>query len=174
MRYFTGDEHYFHGRIIEYENRPYKSEKEMRKDLIVKNNEIVRPHDEVIHVGDFSMIGASQWEKLSGILKELNGTHHLIIGNHDECPWDKYLNVGFASVHTAMWWDNDGIVASHDPSAWTITKHKFPILLCAHIHKLFDVIKKDNTIVINVGVDVRGYKPISLDGIKNLAKEHLR
>jgi calcineurin-like phosphoesterase family protein len=169
MRYFTGDEHYFHHKIIEYENRPWPDEKKMRKGMIIKHNEIVRPEDEVIHAGDFAMVGASQWERLAGVLKELNGTHHLVVGNHDECPWDKYLNVGFSSVHTSMWWENEGIVVVHDPSAWTVTKHKFPITLCAHIHKLFDVIKKSDTIVINVGVDVRDYKPISLQGIKNIA-----
>ncbi len=169
MRYFTADQHYYHHKIIGYENRPYRNEKEMRSDLIIKHNETIRPQDEVIHVGDFAMVGTSQWERIGSVLKHLNGTHHLVIGNHDECNWDKYLNVGFASVHTSMWWEDDSIVCAHDPSAWTITKHKFKILLCAHVHQLFDIIKKDNTVVINVGVDVRGYKPISLEGVKNLA-----
>jgi calcineurin-like phosphoesterase family protein len=79
------------------------------------------------------------------------------------------LNIGFSSVHTSLWFDEDGIICCHDPSAWSITKHKFPILLCAHIHKLFDLIKKSDSVVINVGVDVRGYKPISMEGVKNLA-----
>ena len=169
MRYFTGDEHYFHRNIIEYEDRPYKSEKEMRSDLIIKHNEIIRQKDEVVHVGDFTMVGASQWEKIGSVLKHLNGIHHLVIGNHDECPWDKYLNVGFASVHTSLWFEDVGIICSHDPAAWAITKHKFPILVCAHVHKLFDLIKKDEGMVINVGVDVRGYKPISQEGVLNLA-----
>jgi calcineurin-like phosphoesterase family protein len=169
MKYFTGDEHYFHHKIIEYENRPYKDEKQMRSDLIIRHNEIVKKDDEVIHLGDFAMVGTSQWEKLGTVLSKLNGIHHLVVGNHDECPWDKYLNIGFSSVHTSLWFDEDGIICCHDPSAWSITKHKFPILLCAHIHKLFDLIKKSDSVVINVGVDVRGYKPISMEGVKNLA-----
>lgn len=174
MRYFTADQHYYHNKIIEYEDRPYPSEKQMRKDLIVKHNQVVSRTDEVFHVGDFAMVGTSQWERIGAVLKHLNGTHHLIIGNHDECNWDKYINVGFASVHSAMWWDQDGIACVHDPSAWTITKHSFPILICGHIHSLFTIIEKDDTIVINVGVDVNAFKPVSLTEIKRIAKNYVK
>ncbi len=167
--YFTADQHFFHKNIIRYCDRPYANEKQMRTDIITRHNQVVRPDDEVIHVGDFAMVGTSQWEKVGAVLKHLNGTHHLVIGNHDDCKWDKYIACGFSSVHSALWFKEDGICCVHDPSNWAVVQHNFDIMVCGHIHGLFDVIRESETKkVVNVGVDVRDFKPISMNQVKEL------
>jgi calcineurin-like phosphoesterase family protein len=160
MKWFTGDEHYFHHNIIEYCNRPYPNEPAMRKDLILRHNSRVALKDEVYHIGDFSMLGPSQWEKIGGVVRQLNGRHHLILGNHDECKPFTYINAGFTSVHTAFWFDR--FVLAHDPSVYCMLPEE-SILLCSHIHTLFDIIKDKK--VVNVGVDARDFYPVNIEQI---------
>jgi calcineurin-like phosphoesterase family protein len=177
MKYFTADEHYFHNNITKLNfgcNREkyFANEKDMRRQLIENHNSVVRTGDEVFHIGDFAMIGPSQAEKLHGILRNLNGVHHLILGNHDEIKPFSYVNAGFTTVHTAYWFEDDGIqfVLNHDPAVTCLVKDK--VLLCGHVHILFDHITKsadDHDIhVINVGVDVREYMPVSMQEIHEM------
>lgn len=78
--YLTSDEHYHHKNILVYQNRPFNSVEEMDQTLITNHNSIVKDHDSVIHIGDFSF-GKSQ-DFLKTALK-LNGTHYFMDGSHD-------------------------------------------------------------------------------------------
>lgn len=79
MRFYTADEHYFHKNIIEYQNRPFSSVKEMNETLIKNHNSVVGPKDTTYHIGD--MVFGSHWME---IVPRLNGSHVLIIGSHDK------------------------------------------------------------------------------------------
>lgn len=81
MTWFTSDEHYFHKRICEYAGRPFSSVDEMNYTLIINHNNLVGPYDHVYHLGDF---GFAPVDKLESVLSQLNGLHHLILGNHDK------------------------------------------------------------------------------------------
>lgn len=165
--YVTGDEHFSHHYILTYENRPYKNMNLMEQGIIDKHNQIVKPNDKVIHVGDFiPFLGPDRKHYFTKIMKKYqgHGIHHLVLGNHDEAPFEFYLNIGFVSVHSAMWFNYKGFrfVVVHDPAKYiAIPKKENQIILCGHIHSLFKIIKN----VINVGVDVWDYKPVSLDNI---------
>jgi calcineurin-like phosphoesterase family protein len=172
MIFFTADEHYYHRNVIRYCNRPFKDVNEMNNSFIKLHNEVVSPSDTIFHVGDFSMVGKSQHEMITAILKKLNGTHHLILGNHDEIKPFTYVNAGFTSVHTSYEIElpnhNDylklrslgyeKLILNHDPSMYCICKNA--VLVCGHVHTLFKIMKDKK--VINVGVDMWDYKPISL------------
>lgn len=175
MIFFTADEHYYHRNIIRYCNRPFKDLNEMHKTFIELHNEVVSPSDTVFHVGDFAMVGKNQHEMITAILKKLNGTHHLILGNHDKIKPFTYVNAGFTSVHTSYEIDlpylkrfslfpqqrslgYEKLILNHDPSVYCICKNT--ILVCGHIHTLFKVMKDKK--VINVGVDMWDYQPLSL------------
>ncbi len=169
MYFFTADEHYFHANIIlpTYCDRPYKSEKEMRLDIMSRHNDIVSPKDEVYHMGDFAMCGTSQWEKVAGMVSKLNGIHHLILGNHDYLKPFTYIRAGFTSVHTAFWIDVRGTryVMAHDPSVYCMIPDN-AILLCGHVHTLFKTIKNEQ--ILNVGVDVNDFSPLSFDQVREI------
>ncbi len=77
--WFTSDNHFGHANIIRFCNRPFKHVSEMNEKLISNWNEIIRPNDEVYHMGDFS------FERHADVTaKRLMGRKHLIRGNHDK------------------------------------------------------------------------------------------
>ena len=165
MRFWTADWHFFHKNIIKYCNRPFKNEKHMRNKIINNFNEIVRKEDTTFVLGDVAMLGGSQWEGLKGVIQKLNGTKHLIYGNHDEFRWQRYIDIGFTTVHSALWLEQDGlnVIMAHDPSVYCTLKPE-SVLLCGHIHTLFKSIPEQR--VVNVGVDVWDFKPITLDQVR--------
>jgi calcineurin-like phosphoesterase family protein len=65
-------------------------------------NNVVKPEDTVYVIGDFALIrGANPDEKISkleALTRSLNGTKHLIIGNHDKFESLEYICCGFDSV----------------------------------------------------------------------------
>ena len=160
MIYFTSDEHYFHGKVIEYCGRPWNDVNKMNNELIKLHNSIVSPKDTVYHLGDFAMLRKDQIQKIGPILNKLNGTHHLILGNHDEGKPFTYVNMGFASVHTALYVEE--FLCIHDPAMAAAVDEKQKVL-CGHIHQLTSWI---NNYILNVGVDVWGYTPVGIDSIR--------
>jgi calcineurin-like phosphoesterase family protein len=137
----------------------------MRKILIENFNDTVPEDGVCFFIGDMGMLGTSQWERLTGLLKKLNGAKHLILGNHDEMKPFRYVNIGFTSVHTSLQLilEIDGkrvkFVLNHDPCIWDLVPDD-TVLLCGHVHNLFKILPQKNT--INIGVDVWNYKPVSI------------
>jgi calcineurin-like phosphoesterase family protein len=78
--YFVSDTHYGHTNVIKYSKRPFGSVEEMNETLIENHNKIVKPGDEVYHLGDFAFLSD---DKTIDIIKRLNGNIHFIFGNHD-------------------------------------------------------------------------------------------
>ena len=158
MIYFSGCHHFQHANIIIHCGRNFINVGQMNRYMIDVHNEIVKPEDTVYMLGDFfwgrnSRSGNSV--KLESILKQMNGHKHLILGNHDEFSPFAYVRAGFESVHTSLMVEDFYLV--HDPAVSCIDRRqKF---LCSHVHDLF---KKQKN-VLNVGVDVWAYKPVSID-----------
>lgn len=164
--WFTADLHLGHENIIKYENRPFKSLWQMNETLIKNWNSRVAEDDTVFHVGDFcfknssKVVGrgegdikaSSEYEKL------LNGKIIFIRGNHDNnnstrTPIERIVLEG---------WGGKRILLIHNPNditAWD----KFDFVFCGHIHKLWKEKIIHNMRVINVGVDVRKFMPMSFD-----------
>jgi calcineurin-like phosphoesterase family protein len=137
----------------------------MRNKLIDNYNNTVKKDDTCFILGDVAMLGTSQWEHLKGIVQRLNGTKHLIFGNHDEFKWQRYVDIGFASVHSSLWLTDDGIdvVIAHDPAVFcAIERDK--VLLHGHIHTLYKSIPDQK--VVNVGVDMWNYTPTNMSLIR--------
>ena len=160
MKYFTADCHFSHQNIIKYCSRPYDMYKGMNASLISKWNDVVTTDDTVYVLGD--VFFGSHHNELKGILNRLNGTKILILGNHDLLtPW-QYIECGFQSVHTYLTVDIQGETFNliHDPASATTCKEVNPNRwLCGHVHTLFKQL--DDYRVINVGVDVNDFRPIS-------------
>lgn len=162
MIWFTADEHYDHEAIIAFENRPFKKLSHMKSALVKANNEIVDVDDDVFHIGDFSLRGINYKRWYEDLVSKLSGKHHLILGNHDRMgAWD-YVDVGFVTVHTAL--ELQEFVLIHDPAASIIDKTR--TFLCGHVHSLFTECKN----VINVGVDVRNFKPMPINEVRSIVR----
>jgi len=78
--FFVADEHYFHTRIIQYCDRPFRNEAEMREALIETHNAFVGKNDVTVHVGDFSL---GSTDRTVEVIRALNGRHVFVRGSHD-------------------------------------------------------------------------------------------
>ena len=71
MRYYIADCHFFHRSLNEkMDQRGFADAEEMNEYMIQKWNHKVRPRDEVVILGDFSM---EKGEKTNEILRRLHG-----------------------------------------------------------------------------------------------------
>lgn len=148
--YITADQHFFHGNIIRYCNRPFRNYREMNEFMIRRWNEIVKKDDIVIHLGDFAFKN-----KVNLIRPRLNGTIILIRGNHD-----RYVKEsdGFRIIEKNLIVDN--LILSHRP----LPKEEIPsgmINVFGHIHQHHAYSGKC------VCVEQTDYKPILLSSISN-------
>jgi calcineurin-like phosphoesterase family protein len=178
--WFTSDEHYDHKNIIAYSGRPFADVLEMQRELVARHNALVGDDDDVWHLGDFAL----NEKTIPGILSQLRGRHHLIVGNHDRChPCHKksegakrrYLLFGFASVqrevHMGPWILNHlpytGDSANEPRYPEWRPKDEGKVLLHGHVHELWKT--KDR--MINVGVDQWNYAPVSLATLEALVAD---
>lgn len=189
MIYFTSDQHFYHSNIINYSNRPFSSVEEMNEKLIANYNSLVSPDDVVYHLGDFSLA----LRPVEIYVARLNGTKHLILGNHDwahpahkksksgiERWTQKYIECGFTTVSLGGVYEFKELSApvhlSHMPyknlepgehgdkyAQWR-PEDKGLWLLHGHVHTQWKT--KGN--MINVGVDPWDYKPVSIEMIKTI------
>lgn len=82
--FFTSDSHFNHDKEFIYKSRGYSNRYEHNDALIAKINEVVRPQDTLIHLGDFCLnITPPEFEE---ILRRINCNNILYIwGNHNSC-----------------------------------------------------------------------------------------
>jgi calcineurin-like phosphoesterase family protein len=186
VKFFTSDLHFGHRNIIKYCDRPYNSVEWMNEELVANWNNMVLPEDTVYVLGDFSL--SKDWATKYG--PALNGTKHLIAGNHDHCHpihYKKnekkkqrmhklYHDAGFSSIQTELTLEIAGQTVklhhmpySNDHTADERYKDLRPKddggwLLHGHVHRAWKVREKQ----INVGVDVWGFKPVPILEIERI------
>ena len=174
MIYFTADLHIGHENIVKYCQRPFKNAGKM--NTILKNvfNDIVKEDDTTYFLGDLALFSETQKAALEQVIRNLNGKKKLVLGNHDIMNPFTYQEIGFAGVHTYLdryfkWEDNVYRVhLSHDPCVAQVPNS---IWICGHVHNIFKVSysKKLNNVIVNVGVDMWDFKPVSLKEVFELA-----
>jgi calcineurin-like phosphoesterase family protein len=156
--FVTADLHLGHQNIIKYCNRPFGTYHQMDSALIKNFNSVVSDEDTVFILGDFTM--SRNRDVISDYLGRMNGNKHLILGNHDRAKAFCYVDCGFQSVHTSFPLPEHNLIMAHDPSVSDACKALgFEKILCGHVHGLFTFQNK----VLNVGLDVHNYFPISLE-----------
>lgn len=185
MLYFTSDHHFWHANIIEYCKRPFESVEEMNRSMVQSWNDIVTPDDEVYYLGDFSMAARS----VEIFTPLLNGIKYLVPGNHDFChsyhkrsrkpealaKWIKqYEQWGWIvlpeQTNISIQEIGEVQLCHHPYSDADSEKDKYAAwrpkdngnwLLCGHVHDKWKTKGK----IINVGVDVWDFKPVSIPEI---------
>jgi calcineurin-like phosphoesterase family protein len=92
--FFTSDWHLFHENSLKFDQRPFKDIDHMHRVLINNYNACV-PEDGICYfLGD---MGFTNNEKFKSVIKQLNGTKVLILGNHDK-GYNAMYDVGFDVV----------------------------------------------------------------------------
>jgi len=153
--FFTADCHFDHANIIKYCNRPFKNIAHMNYEIVRRWNNVVSPEDLVYHVGDFAFKG-----QLNGRIfeKRLNGIIVHIRGNHDKNNGIKtYIDEAIMSF------GGKTVFVQHKPP---IDKNEIPVcdfVVCGHVHEKWKAkfVKDCNIPIINVGVDVWNFEPVS-------------
>lgn len=199
MIYFTSDSHFWHNNVIKYCNRPYETVEQMNEDMVKKWNNVIKPDDEVYHLGDFSLA----FRSVEIYSNRLIGKKYLIPGNHDVLhnynkksrikenrdKWIKsYEQHGWEVLPEQITVDFEGLGSvnlCHHPYAseyelkngdkyakWRpIDDGK--LLLNGHCHEKWKTSRSPKgTLMINVGVDVHGFYPVSLDKIIEIVKDN--
>lgn len=161
--FFVSDNHFDHKRIIDLCNRPFGSIEEMNSAMIDNWNAKVAPGDTVYHLGDFAF--AKTKERVTELLRKLNGTKHLITGNHDHEVVRKAK--GWNSVKTRRNVRINGIsvqfVLDHFPIEIWDKRHYGSIHLFGHIHER--TCETEKQLRHNVSVDMNEFTPISVEDV---------
>lgn len=195
MIYFTSDTHYWHNNVIRYCARPHASVEEMNEDMVLKWNQTVKPEDTVYVLGDFSLA----FRSVETFSSRLMGRKILIPGNHDFChsyhkksrtkenwiKWiEKYTEHGWtvaSEQFPAVLSELGEVIMCHHPYEDDSNKgdkyqkwrpvDEGKLLLCGHIHEKWQTKKSPKgTLMINVGVDVHGFVPVSETQLLEIAK----
>jgi len=170
--FFLGVWHLGHEACISYCNRPFKNTVKMDSTLIRNHNSIVSKEDTTYFLGDMSMRGSLYKDYLESNFRKINGRKILILGNHDRLNSLDYVNMGFESVHTSLEVRTSMLISYfliHDPATFCATPDT--PMICGHVHSLFKYYTVENTKkyhrrIVNVGVDVHNFYPVSLKEIK--------
>ena len=151
--WFTSDTHFADHRVLNIRPRPFASTAEMDAVLLANWNAAVQPGDEVWHVGDFARTAKAA----ADVLPRLNGTKHLLVGNNDP-PGVREL--GWASVadYREITLDGVTLVLCHYPFRSWNGQHRGAVNLHGHSHGRLAPMKRQ----VDVGVDVWGFRPVSL------------
>lgn len=189
--FYTSDTHFGHEKLLELDpgrKEAFGTVENMNETLAANWNAVVTPEDVVFVLGDVSMHGKNLRH-----FYHLNGTKVLINGNHDSTwggakhPYkhhadylkyfDAILDFSTGSLPPAK---KNGprlpVVMSHLPyDGDHYDKDRFEqfrlrdegtVLLHGHVHSLFrERFSKNNTLMINVGVDVWNWTPVHEDDL---------
>ncbi len=181
--YLISDTHFGHENIIKYCNRPFKDAEEMNEVVINNINRLVNQQDDLYILGDFALV--KDIEKLTSLIKRINGKLHFIRGNHDR-RLDKIAKV---SDYEILERDRYRFLLVHRPYAVRDLNlreihsvSKFPRewngwIIHGHEHNndlsTYPFINGDAK-TINVSVELTDYKPVSLEWILSLGLEGIK
>lgn len=162
MIYYTADPHFGYPEVIQQTGRPFQNIEEMDRTLIENWNRAVTDEDTIYLLGD---IGGHNTPFPAQQLAQLRGHKHLVRGNHDTgLEQQERLFDYFESV-SDLWELEDGgvhIVLCHYPMVHV----RGGYMIHGHLHDAqkegYDILRQLPR-VLNAGVDVNRYYPVTLE-----------
>lgn len=153
------DSHFGHAHLLDgpHPARPFASVAQMNAHLVEVWNSHVRPGDIVYHLGDVYLDDG--WRALQG----LQGTKHLILGNHDD-PRDPRLTEVFDDIHLWKVFADQRTVLTHLPmdlSPHSGLGDRFDRNIHGHLHHR----PAPSARHVCVSVEQTGYAPVNLDDL---------
>lgn len=182
--FFTSDTHFCHSNIIKFCNRPFENVYRMNDALVENWNNVVPKDAHVFHLGDVAL--NSPQKILNEILFKLNGTIHLVIGNHEKDALRKeHIRTRWETIHdiSEIYVQDDEvsqniqhIVMCHYPIAHWNGSHRGSWHLFGHVHGGLSNkgVIKHHPASMDVGVDCHNFTPISYNQIKEQIKEQIK
>ena len=176
--FFTSDEHYGHRNIIKFCKRPFTDLDDMHEGLIARHNEVVRPGDQVFHLGDMFW-RTYRWKDVRDVLERLNGEHYYVRGNHEEV-----VDINEKELERFFKWIKDrayieptggpkyGIVLDHFAGRVWHHSDKGSWQLYGHSHG--ELPEDHNLLSMDVGVDANNWYPVSLDTVRERMEKKMK
>ena len=184
--FYIADTHFGHKNVIGLSNRPFEDIEKMNEAIIENWNSRVKGNDKVYILGDLFY----RFDGYREILKKLKGEKHLVLGNHDAswveeycvkhensstlphksyrfCDTKEDLCLYFKSVSQILQiTDGDvGCILCHYPLL-TYKHEKRLLMIHGHLHNdttdPFFHHLVENERILNAGVDINGFMPITL------------
>lgn len=190
--FFTSDLHIGHANVIKFDQRPFKDLDHMHRVLINNYNATVEPDAICYFLGD---VGLSKSDVVSKVIKELNGTKVLLLGNHDRNTYSMYAQGFDVVLNTGVFYiGNYRVSISHCPlpgiyredvtemkgattgenwhgenknQMFTSQDLTIDFHLHGHIHSDGKIKETKTYNQYDVGVRANGYKPVSLSAIES-------
>lgn len=162
MNLFTSDTHFGHLNIIKYCNRPFSSVSEMNETMIKNWNSVVTKDDTVYHLGDVAFGRGVTDREVGAILNRLNGSIHLIDGNHEKLAHANRWRFKSIKDYDEIEIEGQRIVLFHyGLRTW---HHDLRgVWMCyGHSHGGLPSLGKS----MDVGVDCHNFTPISFNELK--------
>ncbi len=162
--FFTSDTHFGHELVIRSCERPFISADEMDAAIIARWNEAVSAGDTVHHLGDF---GFRNQREAPWYLERLNGTVHLIEGNHDRHTLRRHGDA-FASVSLIkeLTIGRQMLVLCHYPMREWNGCYRGAWHLHGHVHGRLNHAPLGHS--MDVGVDSNDFRPWAFEEIIEL------
>lgn len=161
----TSDHHLYHANIIKYCDRPFMDVDEMHEHFIKAWNEVVKPDDIVINMGDY--ICGGNFEQIEEITRQLNGYKILITGNHDRKGVSWFKRVGIDRVFKHRWVVGPYCFSHRPQDKDYLNERELLYNYHGHSHTT-----DYGFPYINVGVDLNVYKPLRV-GLNGITREDL-
>lgn len=165
MIWFTADTHFHHAAVIDYCKRPFCSVEEMDEAMVAAWNARVSKTDIVYHLGDFAL--AHDHRLVRKTFGRLAGQKFLVRGNHDiatTCELGWAAKVDHITMKTIG--DQQLVLCHYAMRVWP-GQHQGAIQLYGHSHGNLPGTHAS----LDVGVDVWGFAPVSLEDIKRRLAE---
>lgn len=163
MIWFTSDTHFGHTGILAHSNRPFHTIEQHDEALITAWNRRVEAGDTVYHLGDFA------WFRVPYYRARLRGQIHLVRGNHDRLKAaDEKLFCSVSDLKKVKVGEQKIYLCHYAMRVWNCA-HYGSWHLYGHSHG--NLADDPAAHSLDVGVDCRGYQPISFDQIAILMKQ---
>jgi len=175
MIYFTADTHFDHANVLKLCGRPFSDITEMNETMIASWNKKITNADTVYIVGDLLF----RTKNPEAIISRLKGKKHLIVGNHDR-SWLKKCDTGqyFESIDNLLY-VSDGkhkLTLCHYPMMTWPQANRDCYMIYGHIHanthaEYWPPIERSG-LMLNAGVDVNNFVPVTFDEMVENNNEH--
>jgi len=169
--WFTADTHFGHAKILEYGRKGFTSVNDMDQKMIEGWNSVVRPEDEVWHLGDFCL---GQKHRAPEYFYALAGIKRLILGNHcNQQTIDLFKTSGgyYGELHTISGKKKNGIVLCHYAlEVWRNSQYGAWNL---HGHSHDNLNTRPNAKRLDVGIDAAirllgSPRPFAFDEVRSI------
>jgi calcineurin-like phosphoesterase family protein len=156
--WFTSDWHLGHELMRKI--RGFDTTREMDETIIQNFNACVKNSARTFHLGDFTYRGDPK--RAAAVLSRLNGSHFLIIGNHDDAATIQMKWAGTPQYMMMIKEDDTKIFMQHLAARVWYGMHKGALHLYGHSHGRIPADSRS----CDVGVDAWNLMPTNLQQIK--------